>query len=229
MVRDGPMLRTHEQDRGVGGVGQPASFDEAGTASIVHTWNRLGEAEMGSHLRRGVKEPGAQHLGRVLGVFLVTGEIISERQGLDGRADQARAQGVIGGFFARLGVYLAVLTHVREPVLGGRIRPVVRRDAHVVMLIAAGRDLRLLHHRRRDHGQGLVGVGDQFLQGLGDGFVGSGGGLRFFQGARTGSEERSGRFGRAERGRDEQEEEATDHGVVTLRPEIMPCKAMCLP
>mgnify|MGYP000356382631 CR=1 FL=1 len=61
------------------------------------------------------------------------------------------------------------------------------------------------------------------------GLVGGGGGLRPLQGAGTGSVERSDRLGREERSRDKQKEETPDHGVVTLRPEITPCKAMSLP
>ncbi len=165
----------------------------------------------------------------MLGVFLVAGEIITQRQGLDGRADQPRAQGVIGGLGAGLGVHLAVLTHIREPVLRRRIRPEVRRDAHVVVLVAARWDFRLLHHRRGRHGQGLVSVGNELLQRLAGGLVGGGRELRLFQGTRAGAEVRANRLGRKERGRDEQEGETPDHGVVTLRPETVPCKTMSLP
>ena len=160
----GPCGRSGQKPGGVHGLYQVPAFDDADSAAAVFSGNRLGEIQIGIHPGRGVQEPNAQDVRRMLGVGLLAGEIIGQRERLDGIPHQAETIPVVG-IGPCFGIHFAIVADVRQAVGFVGIRPEIRRGAHVVMLVATHRHLGFLRDGGRLGCQSLFGVPHQSIEG----------------------------------------------------------------
>ena len=140
----------------------------------------MGELKIRIHPGRGREKPNAQMLGSVRGIFLLPREVVSERKRLHGRCQGTNSQGIIGGEFTGLRVHFAVLPQIRYAFGLGGIRPEIRRQAHVIMCIAAGRELLLFRHRGGGDQERFLRVLLEFFQGADEHRVTGGDGLLGF-------------------------------------------------
>jgi hypothetical protein len=109
----------------------------------------LTEPQVWIHPRRRIEEPDAKEPRGVLRVFFPAGEVIGERE--RGHRPVEPPEIFAIGDPLDLGVPLTVSADVRSAIWPGRVRPPVRRLAHVVVLVAARRRHLLVHHgHRRD-------------------------------------------------------------------------------
>ena len=164
LVRFGPDVRKGQQPNGLRHRDEPVRVDDADAAPFHPTGDGLPVLEVRVHFGRRVEEPRPEQARGVFGVPFFVGEVVGQRQRLDGARHPAHA-GRVGGAGGGLRVALAVAADVGEAVGLRRVRPPVRPEAEVVVLVAAGRGLRLVGDRERPHLQRRVGLGDELLEG----------------------------------------------------------------
>ena len=159
-----------QQLRGVCRHCDMPSLQNTRAATRVFTGHGLRKIQVGVHPRRRVQKPDPQAFCRTFGVSFIAGKIISQRQRLDGfphQADPAVIEPVIAAFR----IHFAIMPDVRQAVRFRRIRPEVRRRAHVVMPVATGWHFVFLDDRWWRGCQRLVRLIDQGFERGFQGFV----------------------------------------------------------
>jgi hypothetical protein len=174
VVLRAPRLAARNQPDGVDDAREAARFDQSDTAAGVHARNELRVLEVRRHPRGGIEEERAQQRRRLLGVPLVAAEVVRKSKGR--RIRHETVDGLVVRDPVDLGVADAVLPDVRPPVRASRIRPEVRRLAHVVVLVAARRRHGLVDDREPRDGQRLLRVGAQGVPRGGEGWIFAGNG-----------------------------------------------------
>ena len=162
-IRVGQHLGIHQESKGIDGDGDVPGLENALGPPIGFAGHGLGVGEVRIHPRGGSDEPDASHLRGVRRIFFVAREKVGQRQGFNGVAHLRDPRTVIGPGIAALGVALAVAADIGPATRLRRIGPEIRREAHIVVPVAAGRSLFLLRHRRRRNLQRLVSRGNEIL------------------------------------------------------------------
>ncbi len=154
LVFRAPVFGTRQQADGVHYVREVLAFQDSCRPSIVDTGNPLGKLKIRIHSRCRLKKPGVQQQGGTSGIRLVPGEIKSQCQ--RARISAQPAHVAMIGELVDFRISLAIVANIRPAgVLG--IRPKIWRQAHVVVLVAAGRSDIFLRDRKRTFRHRLVG------------------------------------------------------------------------
>ena len=151
-----PRRRGGDEQDTVEQLGEVPRLDDADAAALVDARDVLAELQVRVHPRRGIEEPRAHEPGGVRRILLSSRAGIRQRQRRDRVSEPSEIVAV--GDPVDLWIALAVLADVRLAIRLRRIRPPVRRLAHVVVLVAAGRRDRLVHHGHRRDGERLLRV-----------------------------------------------------------------------
>ena len=162
-IRVGQLLGIHQEPEGIDGDGDVPGLENALGPPIGFAGHGLSVCEVRIHPRGGSDEPDASHLRGVRRIFFVAREKVGQRQGFNGVAHLRDPWTVVGPGIAALGVALAIAANIGPATRLRRVGPEIRREAHVVVPVAARRSLFLLRHRRRRNLQRLVSRGDEIL------------------------------------------------------------------
>jgi hypothetical protein len=106
------------------------------------------------HARCGIQEERTQQFHSFGGVLLVTAKVVGKGERLDVCFQLVKTAMICN--LVDLRITLAIAPNVGQTVGRFWIRPEVRRLAHVVVFVAAGRDNRLINDRERTFFQSLL-------------------------------------------------------------------------
>ncbi len=149
-VSGSPGIRGFQQTDSINDESQPRGVNYADVATLGSTGNGLAELQVRVHPGRSVQEPRAQQLSRVGSIRLVVRKVPGQRKSFHRRGHPAEDQPV-RLIRPRFRVDSTIAADIGQTVRLLGVRPPVWPEAHIVVLIAAGRGQLLVHHRRRTH------------------------------------------------------------------------------